>query len=145
MDRQRIRHEFVEFVPQDLSEGVLYISIEYATAVHRCFSGCGEKVVTPLTPTDWSLIYDGDTVSLTPSIGNWGFNCQSHYWITHDEVVSAPKWTRDQIEAGRRQDFLAKRHLYEDQSVAARRGKDSEYSRGLLARVVAWVNSRFRD
>ena len=74
-------HEFVEYVPAELAEGVLYISIPYRTAVHRCACGCGNKVVTPISPADWQLSWDGDTVSLTPSIGNWGFLCRSHYWI----------------------------------------------------------------
>ena len=29
----------------------------------------GNKVVTPISPADWQLFYDGDTVSVTPSIG----------------------------------------------------------------------------
>jgi hypothetical protein len=38
-----IRHEFVEFIPKERQEGVLYVSIPYATAVHNCFCGCGLK------------------------------------------------------------------------------------------------------
>jgi len=67
-----LTHEFVEYVPAELADGVLYISIIYRSAVRRCACGCGNKVVTPITPADWQLPYDGDTVSLTPSIGNWG-------------------------------------------------------------------------
>ena len=54
-------------------------------------TGCGGRVVTPLSPDDWRLTYDGDTVSLWPSIGNWAFACQSHYWIRSDQIVWAPK------------------------------------------------------
>jgi hypothetical protein len=86
MRRASITHEFVEYVPAKLAEGVLYISITYRTAVHRCACGCGNKVVTPISPADWQLLYDGDTVSLTPSIGNWGFPCRSHYWIRSNQV-----------------------------------------------------------
>ncbi len=75
-----MRHEFVEFIPCELEEGVLYISIPYTTAVHNCCCGCGNRVVTPLTPADWKLSYDGEAVWLSPSIGNWNFPCQSHYW-----------------------------------------------------------------
>lgn len=67
--RREIRHEFVEFVPATLAEGVLYVSLEYGTASHLCCCGCGNKVVTPLSPTDWRMIYDGETVSLDPSMG----------------------------------------------------------------------------
>ena len=59
-------HEFVEFIPEELKEGVLYISINYATASHLCCCGCGNRVVTPITPDDWKLIFDGVSVSLHP-------------------------------------------------------------------------------
>ena len=97
-----IRHEFVEFIPSNKVDGVVYVSIKYATAVHNCCCGCGNKVVTPLSPTDWRLIFDGETISLYPSIGNWNFDCQSHYWIKNDKVEWAPKWTHEQIEHGRK-------------------------------------------
>ena len=50
-----LTHKFVEFIPQELAERTIYISIEYAIAVHKCCCGCGNKVVTPITPTDWTL------------------------------------------------------------------------------------------
>jgi hypothetical protein len=50
-----LRHEFVEFIPDELKEGTIYVSIRFATAAHLCCCGCGNKVVTPLRPTDWTL------------------------------------------------------------------------------------------
>lgn len=100
MRRTSITHEFVEYVPAELADGILYISITYRTAVHRCACGCGNKVVTPITPPDWQLFYDGDAVSLTPSIGNWGFPCRSHYWIDAGRIRWAGAWTSKQITAG---------------------------------------------
>ena len=97
-------HEFVEYVPHDLADGVLYVSIPHRTAVHRCACGCGNKVATPISPADWQLFYDGDTISLTPSIGNWGFPCRSHYWIDANEIQWAKDWTEKQIAAGRARD-----------------------------------------
>jgi Family of unknown function (DUF6527) len=94
-----ITHRFVEFIPRDLEPWVLYISIEFATCVHACASGCGNRVVTPLSPDDWRLTYDGETVSLSPSIGNWAFPCKSHYWIRNGEVVWAPRLSDSRIEA----------------------------------------------
>ena len=76
-----ILHKFVEYVPSVLDDGILYISMEYRTAVHLCVCGCGNKIVTPITPTDWQLTFDGKSVSLSPSIGNWNFECKSHYFI----------------------------------------------------------------
>ncbi len=108
----KLTHAFVELVPNVLQEGVVYVSIPYATAIHRCFCGCGNEVVTPLSPTDWKLIFDGKTVSLEPSIGNWGFACRSHYWIKHDMVVWAGTWSNEQIHAGRLADSLAKERYF---------------------------------
>lgn len=105
-------HEFVEFIPDQLAEGTVYVSIPYATVVHRCASGCGKEVVTPLGPTDWQLVFDGESISLIPSIGNWSFPCRSHYWIRRNRVIWAPRWSRAQIERGRAQDRAAKRELY---------------------------------
>ena len=82
-----ISHEFVDVIPGHLDEGILYICIPYTTAVHKCFCGCGHEVVTPLAPRQWSLIFDGETISLTPSIGNWSFPCRSHYWIRAGECT----------------------------------------------------------
>ena len=62
-----LAHEFVEFIPDVLEEGKIYVSIEHSTVVHRCCCGCGKEVVTPLSPTDWKLIFNGKTISLDPS------------------------------------------------------------------------------
>ncbi|MCA0447324.1 MAG: hypothetical protein LCH54_13955 [Bacteroidetes bacterium] len=87
-----IQHKFVEFIPDFLEEGVLYVSIEYCTAIHRCVCGCGNEVVTPLSPTDWKITFNGKTISLSPSIGNWNFDCKSHYWIVNNRIRYARKW-----------------------------------------------------
>lgn len=80
----KMKHEFVKSVPKNPEKGVIYVSIDYATVIHQCCCGCGREVVTPLSPTDWQLSFDGQTVSLDPSIGNWSFPCQSHYWIRNN-------------------------------------------------------------
>jgi hypothetical protein len=103
-----LRHAFVEFIPDQLEEGVVYISIEHTTAAHKCACGCGSEVFTPLSSTDWKLIFNGETVSLSPSIGNWSFDCQSHYWIEQNRIRWAPRWSRAEIDRGRRLDRLAK-------------------------------------
>jgi hypothetical protein len=103
-----LKHEFVEFIPEELEQGTIYVSIRFATASHLCCCGCENKVVTPIRPTDWKLIFDGRTVSLDPSIGNWSFACQSHYYIRKNGVKWAPKWSREQIERGRLHDRHAK-------------------------------------
>jgi hypothetical protein len=102
MKRSEIAFEFVEFVPKELDEGRLYISTEYATAVHRCCCGCGCKVTAPLAPDEWRLIFDGKTVSLEPSIGNWSFPCQSHYWIRRNRISWSGPMSKEQVAEVRR-------------------------------------------
>ncbi len=110
---QAIEHEFVRSVPKELKPGVLYISMEYATAVHACCCGCGDQVVTPFTPTDWKMTYDGATVSLLPSVGNWNQKCRSHYVISGGRVIEAGPWSQAQVDAERRRDRRAKARFYE--------------------------------
>lgn len=107
-----ITFEFVDSVPPIREEGKLYISIKYRTAIHSCFCGCGTKVVTPIRPTGWQLTYDGDTISLYPSIGNWSFPCRSHYWIRGNAAIPAGEMTRQEIEAGRDRDRAARDAYY---------------------------------
>jgi Family of unknown function (DUF6527) len=95
--------QFVDFLPAALERGVLYVSMEYTTVAHLCACGCGNKIVTPLSPAQWRLMYDG-TVSLRPSIGNWDLACQSHYWIAGNKVEWAPKWSGRRIQAARERD-----------------------------------------
>lgn len=113
MPDKMLRHEFVEFIPDKLEEGIIYVSIALGTASHKCVCGCGNEVVTPITPTDWELTYDGESVSLDPSIGNWSFPCQSHYWITRDRASWAPRWSEKKIAAGRAHDRVAKQEYFD--------------------------------
>lgn len=105
---ERFAHEFVDHIPERLEKGVLYVSIPYATGMHLCACGCGHEVVTPLCPTDWEMTFDGETVSLSPSIGNWSLECQSHYWIRRGRVRWARRMSRDEIERDRERDRMRK-------------------------------------
>jgi len=107
-----MQHRFVEIIPDAVEDGVLYISLKYCTAIHNCACGCGNEVVTPISPTDWKLIFDGKTVSLSPSIGNWSFNCQSHYWIKRNEIIYAREWDKEEIQFGRINDKKRKAKYY---------------------------------
>ena len=97
-------HVFVEEIPAETEQGLLYVSMECATAIHRCACGCGQEVVTPLSPTDWSLIFDGESISLNPSIGNWSLPCRSHYFINGGAVAWASNMPNAAIELGRTRD-----------------------------------------
>lgn len=108
-----LEHRFVQHIPDILEPGVLYVSMEYGTAAHSCCCGCGEEVVTPFTPTDWKMTFDGETVSLRPSIGNWNLPCRSHYVIERGRAIEAQPWTDEQIAAERRRDKMAKAQYYD--------------------------------
>ena len=82
-------HKFVDFMPERLQPDVIYVSLRFSLVSHQCACGCGEEVVTPLSPRDWQLIFNGETLSLYPSIGNWSFPCRSHYWIDQNRAVTA--------------------------------------------------------
>lgn len=103
----RLDPEFVVEIPRELAPAKLYISIAYATATHLCCCGCGNEVVTPLHPTRWRLTFDGESVSLNPSVGSWSLPCQSHYFIKNNHVRWAAHWSRDEIYAARARDQLA--------------------------------------
>lgn len=106
-----MKHKFVEFIPSELESETLYISIEYDVAKHLCPCGCRSVIVTSLSPARWKLIYDGETVSLRPSIGNWTSECKSHYFITNDEVEWAGQMSEYQIDSVIYNDHAAiKRH-----------------------------------
>ena len=119
-----LRPEFVEFIPEQLEDGVLYISRTYRTAMHRCCCGCGSEVVTPLSPADWTLEIVHGAVTLRPSVGNWSLPCRSHYLIRRNKVVWARDMSRDEIERGRIDDrHLREAHLAE---VNRRRGMEKD-------------------
>ena len=112
MRHQSLEHRFVRNAPRELEAGVLYISMEYATAVHSCCCGCGERVVTPFTPTDWRMTFDGESVTLNPSVGNWNQDCRSHYVIERNRIIECGHWSDSRIEAERSRDRRAKEHYY---------------------------------
>ena len=98
---EALEPRFVDEIPDALEDGVVYVSMARATAIHRCACGCQGEVVTPLRPGQWRLIFDS-TVSLRPSIGNWSFPCRSHYFIDHNRVIWARTWSDDEIREARR-------------------------------------------
>ncbi|MBW8363366.1 MAG: hypothetical protein K0M39_02285 [Rhizobium sp.] len=99
-----MRPKFVEFIPDNLEEGVLYISERFRTCSHKCCCGCGEEVVTPLSPAEWRLTSEGELVSLWPSVGNWDYACRSHYFIERNKVRWARAMTTKQIDRVQRRD-----------------------------------------
>ncbi|WP_395568897.1 DUF6527 family protein, partial [Pseudomonas syringae group genomosp. 7] len=72
----------------------------------------GERGVTPFTPPAWRMTFDGESVSLHPSIGNWNQKCQSHYVVQRGRVLEADPWTKSRIEAERLREKAAKAAHY---------------------------------
>lgn len=116
MKMNRVSHfepKFVELMPKVLESGILYVSTTYLLMVHLCACGCKEKVVLPIHPKQWRFTYNGDDVTVRPSVGNIETACNSHYWIINGDVEwstdissteAARKRTRDQQEVSRYSD-----------------------------------------
>lgn len=103
----------MEFIPDRLEDGVIYVSIRFNTISHACCCGCGSEVVTPLSPAGWSFSYDGQTISLDPSVGSWALQCKSHYWIDRNRVSWAAQWSARKIASARRRDAAEYRSYYD--------------------------------
>jgi Family of unknown function (DUF6527) len=115
---RQLEHRFVDDIPEPLDGGVLYVSIRYATAVHLCCCGCGREVVTPLSPAQWRVTFDGETASLHPSIGNWNLACRSHYVIRNGRVFEAGQWSDEEVAFGQARDKRARATLYASEAGA---------------------------
>ena len=108
------------YIPRDLEAGILYVSKEYAVAAHLCMCGCGNKVVVPLGPAEWSFIERNGRPTLYPSIGNWQLPCRSHYVITDGRIQWAHEWTEDQVKAGRNLEQKRRKKYYANIEVKGR-------------------------
>ena len=87
MKTNKFRIQFVDKIPSNLKDGILYVCISCNVIVHKCACGCGEKTVTPIDKKyGWKMTYDGQAITLRPSIGNFNIRCQSHYYITENRV-----------------------------------------------------------
>ncbi len=132
----KIKLERVHYMPKELELGVLYVSEKFGAAAHLCACGCGSKIRTPLSPTEWSFVETEKGSTLRPSVGNWQQKCQSHYLITRGEIKWANKWTPEQIIAGRRDDEERLCTYYE----ALDQKRD-----GIVQRFYRWVKGFFNS
>ena len=145
-----LTHKFVEFIPRELEANTIYVSILYATAIHNCCCGCGNRVVTPISPADWKLIFDGRSISLDPSIGNWSFPCRSHYWIRNNRVVWSAQWSDEEIAAIRKKDARASAAYFnrtntqkaENQPSATTKGVNKKGRTGRKTKIRKWCGFR---
>jgi hypothetical protein len=136
----QLAHKFLEFIPRDLEPNTVYVSIRYATAIHTCCCGCGNRVVTPFSPADWRLVFDGRSISLEPSIGNWSFPCRSHYWIRNNRVIWYDDWSDHKINAASKRDTHAHKNSYGTSisPTSTDDGLDRRKKKGLRSKVKSW-------
>lgn len=113
MTQLRFRHEIVDSIPETLQSNTLYVTADRDVAGHLCACGCGREVITPLSPTDWSVSFGRQGASLSPSIGNWAFPCRSHYFIWGGAVVWARDMSDKAIAQGRHLDKARKQNYYD--------------------------------
>ncbi|WP_054911533.1 DUF6527 family protein [Pseudomonas sp. NBRC 111127] len=111
----KLRNAFVEFIPDELEAGVLYVSMKYRTTTHLCPCGCGNEVPLPISKTQWKLTFNGE-VSLDPSVGNWNFPCRSHYFIRNGAVLWAGDMSDAAIKRGRVHAEEQRMQHYEDRA-----------------------------
>ena len=102
MKLRAIAPEFVDEIPKTLEIGTLYVCCRYRAVAHLCACGCGTVIHTPLHPTQWTLVCDGVSVSLYPSIGSWSEDCQSHYWVRNNRILWARRLSTRKIIRDRR-------------------------------------------
>ncbi|MCK5677112.1 MAG: hypothetical protein KAH72_01360 [Flavobacteriaceae bacterium] len=107
-------HKFVDKIPETIEEGILYVSIPYETVIHKCCCGCGSEVVTPISPTDWILTFDGDSITLDPSIGSWSLDCRSHYYIRKNKVVWSNTYSSEEVYRVRKIDIEDKLNYFDE-------------------------------
>lgn len=134
MDRASyLKPVYVQYIPpaELVKDGELYVSLEFQTAVHKCCCGCGMEVVTPFNPAQWRLSDRDGKVSIYPSIGNWSYPCQSHYFIRNNQIVWAEAYSAASI---RRVQANDRRAL--DNYIASKNSAPQSSS-GLTQRVIA--------
>jgi hypothetical protein len=138
--------EFVEEIPRELEQGTVYVSMTFSMVVHSCFCGCDHQVVTPLSPVDWKLTFDGEAISLYPSIGNWNLPCKSHYWIRNGHVIWAERWSEGQIKDGRRREAQDKEEYYRNKAPDSSQPKVTNENEapltGFWSRIISWFRRR---
>lgn len=87
-------------IPKELEIGKLYVSKKYQTTNHICPCGkenCGIEVPLPIYDKDnnniygkeggWEYTETAGKATIYPSIGNYSYPCESHYWIRNNKVI----------------------------------------------------------
>ena len=75
-----LKHEFVEFIPDELEQGTVYVSIRFATASHLRLR-LWKQGRDAYPPDRLDVAFRRQDHLLEPLNRNWSFPCQSHYYI----------------------------------------------------------------
>lgn len=147
MKIRQLEPRYLNQFPEQLQEGILYISEEFSLTGHKCCCGCGEDVYLKLGPAKWQLIKEADdTVSLHPSVGNWKYACRSHYWISSNEVLAAGPMSTGKIrrvqERDRRDRQRAIEQLNEPKKSVGRWQRAKTVLQDLYRRIVRMLRRR---
>ena len=125
---------WVEDMPEAMEGGKIYISTKHRLTEHLCACGCGAEVSLPLGRSDWKIEYDGETVSIWPSVGNWRLPCKSHYIIQENKTRWRRRWSEKEILAGRTGDRKEKQ-----QDIEKRQRKQKWWKRILSIICIDWT------
>ena len=125
----------VHYMPKGLEPGILYVSEEFGIAGHMCPCECGNKIITPLSPTDWSLTIKKGRPTLYPSIGNWQLPCRSHYWVKDGSIEWSYSWSEEQIMAGRQKEEKQRESYYNNLPLKKK-------SSSIFSRALNWLLKR---
>jgi hypothetical protein len=133
---ERIKLLKVHYLPKELEEGFLYVSIEFGVAGHLCPCGCKNKIITPLDSTEWTFKEVNNKPTLFPSIGNWQLPCKSHYWITDGVIEWSYQWSNKQIKEGRKAEDKKRKSHYD-------RLKRKDSNDSLFKRLGVWLFGKY--
>ena len=78
--------KFVDLIPEEIEENILYVSFEYNVSFHLCPCGCQSRIIIPFGERGWEIKREGSLISFSPSIGNWYLDCKSHYFIIKNKI-----------------------------------------------------------
>lgn len=141
MRSDTLKPQFVENAPETLEDGIVYISIPFRVAVHKCCCGCGGEVTTRISPTGWEITYDGRDISFSPSIGPTTSACKSHYIVRRGRLKWFPPMTDTEIDRVRARDARLRAGLpeYEPAAPVDDAPAESPKRSGLLESLKRWI------
>ena len=108
-------------MPKQLFSGILYVSDEFKVAAHLCPCGCGNKIITPITPVNWIFTEYNNTPTLSPSISNWQLPCKSHYWITKGNIAWSYKLSKDEATKSWKEEEKTRMAFYENREYSIKK------------------------